>query len=184
MDDEVADFVASAYSLLLDEFRFIILSPSNLEHFIARINKLGVPSEIVITKFVPHSSIPLWLSLADFAINPVKPVPSKRFCTSIKDGEYWACGLPVIIPSNISDDSLIIEENDIGYVLKDLSDHEYRYAILKIKELYTIYGKAGLKLKIRKSLAISWLPHCSFCLHINLFMTRILVTGAAGLLIL
>ena len=97
-----------------------------------------------------RTAVFLWLSLADFAINPVKPVPTKRFCTSIKDGEYWACGLPVIIPSNISDDSLIIEDNNIGYVLKDLSDHEYRYAILKIKELYTIYGKAGLKLKIRE----------------------------------
>ena len=42
-----------------------------------------------------------------------------------------------------------IEENNIGYVLKDLSDHEYRHAILKIKELYKIYGKVGLKLKIR-----------------------------------
>ena len=59
MDDEVADFVASAYSILDDEFRFIILSPSNLEHFLARLNVLGVPSNIVITKYVPHSSIPL-----------------------------------------------------------------------------------------------------------------------------
>ena len=44
---------------------------------------------------------------------PVKPVPTKRYCTPVKDGEYWALGLPVIITEGISDDSGIIRENGI-----------------------------------------------------------------------
>ena len=75
------------------------------------------------------------MGLADFGITPVKSVPTKRFCTPIKDGEYWALGLPVIISKNISNDSEIIEENNIGYVLENYSEDEFTRAFIKIKAL-------------------------------------------------
>jgi glycosyltransferase involved in cell wall biosynthesis len=149
LDDEIADFVSSSYEILGDKFKFLFLTSSNTDDFFARIQYLKVPMSTIILKHVPHIEMPVWLSLADFAINPVKPVASKRYCTSIKDGEYWACGLPVVIPTNISDDSSIIHEHDIGYVLKSLSHTEYSNAIIKILDLHNNYGKDFLRSKIR-----------------------------------
>ena len=63
-----------------------------------------------------HSEIPKYLSLGDFGINPQVPVPSKLYGSPIKNGEYWAMGLPVVISPNISDDSDIILQNEIGVV--------------------------------------------------------------------
>lgn len=60
--------------------------------------------------------------MADFAISPVKPVPTKKYCTPIKDGEYWAMGLPVVIPPNISVDSQIIKENRAGAILESFDE--------------------------------------------------------------
>jgi glycosyltransferase involved in cell wall biosynthesis len=75
------------------------------------------------------------MGLADFALTPVKPIPTKQYCTPIKDGEYWALGLPVVIPRNISDDSDIIQKNDIGAVLESLNAESYKKAVLKIDSL-------------------------------------------------
>jgi hypothetical protein len=89
----------------------------------------------MIIRFVTHDDVPDFLGLGDFAITPVKPIPSKRYCTPIKDGEYWAMGLPVIIPHDISDDSDIIEENHIGAILKNFTYDDYYEAVKKIDAL-------------------------------------------------
>ena len=79
-----------------------------------------------------HEDIASYIGLGDFAITPVKPIPTKRFCSPIKDGEYWGIGLPIIITKNISDDSDIIKSNNAGYVLEELNKDEYENAISKI----------------------------------------------------
>lgn len=149
LDDEIADFISSAYRMLGDKFRFLLLTSSSTEDFMDRLSFLKVPPCAILVKLVPHSDMPLWMSLADFAINPVKPVATKRHCTSIKDGEYWACGLPVVIPNNISDDSSIIRNYDIGYVLESLCDNEYNNAVKKILDLQNNFGQEILRSKIK-----------------------------------
>jgi glycosyltransferase involved in cell wall biosynthesis len=106
-----------------------------------------MPHEFVISLYVKHHEIAQYIGLADFAITPVKPVPSKRFCSPIKNGEYWAMGLPVVISNNISDDSEIIETNNIGVVLRAFSQEEYQNAVLKIDNLRS---QPGLRNKIIK----------------------------------
>jgi len=79
--------------------------------------------------------VPRYMQAGDFAICPVKPVPTKKYCTPVKDGEYWALGLPVVITADISDDSEIIKENGIGAVLNDLSAKSYTEAVSQIDHL-------------------------------------------------
>lgn len=79
--------------------------------------------------------MPDYLSVADFAITPVKPVPTKRYCTPIKDGEYWSIGLPVVITKDISDDAAIIEQFKAGVVLKSLTELEFQKAVINIEQL-------------------------------------------------
>jgi hypothetical protein len=70
----------------------------------------------VVKRFVPHAEVPRYMGLADFGLCPVLPTPSKRYCTPIKNGEYWALGLPVVITPLISDDSDLIVEHRAGIV--------------------------------------------------------------------
>jgi glycosyltransferase involved in cell wall biosynthesis len=74
---------------------------------------------------------------------------SKKFCTPIKNGEYWALGLPVIITKNISVDSDMIEDLNIGYVLQSLNRNGYVNAAKKIDELLN-GDRDFLRKKIRK----------------------------------
>jgi glycosyltransferase involved in cell wall biosynthesis len=89
------------------------------------------------------------METADFAICPVKPVPSKKYCSPIKTGEYWACGLPVVITKNISDDSDIIESQNIGFVLKELSTKEYSTCVRYIDQLLKENDQKSLRDRIR-----------------------------------
>jgi len=102
----------------------------------AECKRVELPNEVVISRFVFHDEIPAYLSLGDFAINPVKPVPTKKYCTSIKDGEYWAMGLPVIISHDISDDSGIIENENIGVIINFSEKTGMNRAVLKIEEFF------------------------------------------------
>jgi len=135
LDHEIFDFFKVAFNYFENKFCVIMLTNTDKKIILKRINEHQLNSKNFFIKFVSHEEINKYMNLANFAINPVKPVPTKKYCTSIKDGEYWAMGLPVIIPDNISDDSNIITENNIGYVLKSFNDLEYKKAISYVDSL-------------------------------------------------
>ena len=132
LEGEIFDFFKAASDYWGDRFRVLLLTNSSE----AKIKELARASRldpgIIVTKFVEHADVPKHLALGDFALNPVKPVSTKRFCTSIKDGEYWAMGLPVVIPPNISDDSDIIKEQRIGAIIEEFNPEAYLKAIKEI----------------------------------------------------
>lgn len=135
LGQEVFDFLSIAASYWKDIFRVVLLTGTPSEEIDRYCNNSGLDRDIVTIRFVLHHEVPSYIGVGDFAITPVKPVPSKRYCTPIKDGEYWAIGLPVVIPANISDDSSIIERNNIGAVLHELNEEAYREAVIKIDQL-------------------------------------------------
>jgi hypothetical protein len=116
LKDEVFDFVKACYKYWGDKFRFLMLTEESEKIIQEQIKRICIPSDVIIRQFVEHSEIPKYLSLGDFGINPQVPVPSKRYGSPIKNGEYWAMGLPIIISPDISDDSDIILQNEIGVI--------------------------------------------------------------------
>ena len=148
LKEEIFDLAKTAYDKWGERFVFLLLADIQKVEVAQLMLRSGFPEQQLRTQFVEHKDVPAFLSLADYAINPVRPVPSKRYCTSIKDSEYWAMGLPVVIPSDISDDSQLIEENNIGAVLTDFNAKSYRNALDKIEEL--LEEGASLQSRIRQ----------------------------------
>ena len=121
LEDEVFTLLAAAYAQWGDRFRVLLLTshaPETLATWAARAH---VPAACMVVRFVSHAAIPQYMGLADFALTPVKPAASKRACSPIKDGEYWALGLPVIITEGISNDSELIEHAGCGVLWRDYS---------------------------------------------------------------
>ncbi len=117
--EDIFHFFAACEKFWGDRFRVILLTDAPIDEVSRLCASTHFSEEKLLRKTADHDEVASYLSCADFAINPVKPVPSKRYCTSIKDGEYWAMGLPVVIPPNISDDSDLIASREIGVVLED-----------------------------------------------------------------
>lgn len=135
LEIEVFEFAKVVYDFYGDMFRFLVLTSHAREEIEAFCTKVGLPSAIVVSKFVSYPEIPDYIGLADFAITPVKPVPSKLYCTPIKDGEYWAMGLPIVITKGISDDTSIIADERIGVVLETLDAKGYSAALCHLNNI-------------------------------------------------
>ncbi len=135
LEREVFDFFKVCHDYWKGDFTVLLLTShtdSEIENY-CRLS--GFPGTALVKKFVPHAEVPDYMSLGTFGFCPVKPLPSKQFCTPIKNGEYWAMGLPVVITRNISGDSDLIEKENIGHVLKAETHEEYLKAVMKIAVL-------------------------------------------------
>jgi len=146
---EVFDFIRIAQDFWGDKFRCLLLTGHSRKELTDWAEQAGLDPSRLIIRFVQHEDVPEYMGLGDFAITPVKPIPSKRYCTPIKDGEYWALGLPVVITKNISDDSDLIEKNEIGFVLKELNAENYLMACQKIDSILRNHSLEELQDKIR-----------------------------------
>jgi len=141
LEDEVFEFIKVCEGFWgKDKFRFLLLSSTTDKYLEEKNSMYGIDSVTTIKLFVKHSEIPFYMGLASFAISPYKPVPSKRYCTPIKDGEYWAMGLPVVITPDISIDSDIVKENNAGAILLSFDKKGYTDAIIQIDSI--IKGKS------------------------------------------
>ena len=149
LNEEFFDFFKVADDYWENKFHLYLLTDKNQEEIRQQINSKKILKGKIEAFFVPHDQINNYLQMADFAVNFVKPVPSKRYCTSIKDGEYWALGLPIVITKNISDDSDIIKNNRIGSVLEDLNDEAYLKSIKEIDNLLSQNSRQEVYQKIR-----------------------------------
>jgi glycosyltransferase involved in cell wall biosynthesis len=135
LDQEVFDLLRVARDHWGERFHVLLLTGSRPEELLPFMQRAGLDPGMFTIRMVPHADVPRHMGLADIALTPVRSVPTKRYCTPIKDGEYWALGLPVIITPHISDDSDIIERHGIGAVLEGTNADAYRKAVLRMDAL-------------------------------------------------
>lgn len=149
LDQEVFDFFKVAQDFWGDRFRVLLLTNQSDDELNEWANNSGFDMKALEKRFVMHSEVPDYLGVGDFGITPVKPIPTKRYCTPIKNGEYWALGLPVVSTANISDDSDIIEDEKIGSLIKEFSTTEYKRVVQEIDDLLKNSSLESLYEKIR-----------------------------------
>jgi glycosyltransferase involved in cell wall biosynthesis len=144
LEDDFFRWLKTAQNYWNEKFIFILLSSHTKKYIYEKCKKFELNPECLIHDFVPHQEVVNYLNIADFGITPVKPVYTKKFCSPIKNGEYWAMGLPVIITKDISTDSEIVESENAGYVVKELNDHEYLKSVQKMNEILNNVNKSKI----------------------------------------
>jgi glycosyltransferase involved in cell wall biosynthesis len=108
--EEIIPIFKEAFKIF-DDFRLVILTPQKDEFIDVLKSEFGEKLHLLS---VPHTEVNSYLSASDFAFATIREHPVRAYCSPIKTGEYWACGLPVFITVGVGDDSHIIEETQLG----------------------------------------------------------------------
>lgn len=88
-----------------------------------------------VVRSATRDEMPRYLSAGDVGLSFVLPAPSKRACSPVKNGEYLACGLPIVTTPGIGDYSDLVARNNVGVVLESLDDRGYRKAAATLGQL-------------------------------------------------
>lgn len=118
-----------------EDFYLILLTPDERASVLAKLKAVGFPTDKAWVGKVLHAEVPHYLSASDFAFSTIKPANCRQFCSPIKDGEYWAMGLPILIPPGIGDDSAIIEREGGGAVFEPEDSSSLKEALSRIQSI-------------------------------------------------
>lgn len=147
--EKAFEFFRKCFDRWGDKFRVLLITSTKREEIDKLCTGAGISPEKVISKFLPPAEVPDYLGLGDFAVSAFKPVPSRKCCTPIKNGEYWAMGLPIVIAAGISEDSDIISGSGTGIIHEDFTEEGLEKTVEQIEEVLKKNQDGSLFAKIR-----------------------------------
>ena len=86
------------------------------------------------------STVPSYLAAADAGLAFIKRCVSKVASSPTKNGEYLACGLPLIINAGVGDSDSLINDWKAGVLIEDFTEDEYAQAGRSIEQMVSEPG--------------------------------------------
>ncbi len=86
---------------------------------------------------VAAAEVPSYLAAADAGLSFIKPCISKMASSPTKNGEYLACGLPLVINAGVGDSDALIDDWTAGVLIEEFTDNEYAEAGRAIEAIVT-----------------------------------------------
>ena len=84
---------------------------------------------------VAAADVPSYLAAADAGLSFIKRCVSKVASSPTKNGEYLACGLPIIINEGIGDSDALVDQWHAGVLIEEFNEAEYEAAAREIEAL-------------------------------------------------
>ena len=114
---EKAFKIFSRASEQIEEFHLLLLTNTDSNWLNKMIQQYNLPSNRIHIKFVSYDEMNNYLNIADFAFALYKSNHVSQYLSPVKIGEYWACGLPVLITPNLGDEMHWIKGKGLGDIL-------------------------------------------------------------------
>ena len=142
--EAMMDFVA-AYRSEIEEASLLVLTTGAPAPFEQMAAARKIPR---VVRSASRDAMPGQLSAADVGLSFVLPAPSKEAASPVKNGEYLACGLPVVTTARIGDYSDLISSSRVGVVVDPLDEPAMRQSARHLKSLLQ---EDGLRARCRRS---------------------------------
>jgi glycosyltransferase involved in cell wall biosynthesis len=134
LTEKMADFFAS-FVKRNPNAHLLWLTTGSHDRVRELMNARGVGAEHFSVRSVPAAEVPSYLSAADAGLAFIKRCVSKLASSPTKNGEYLACGLPLIINAGIGDSDALVEQWQAGVLIRDFTDEEYASAGKQIEAM-------------------------------------------------
>lgn len=92
---------------------------------------------------VAAGEVPSYLAAADAGLAFIKRCVSKLASSPTKNGEYLACGLPLILNAGIGDSDALIDQWQAGVLIRDFTDEEFAAAARDIEAMVAAPDSRG-----------------------------------------
>lgn len=119
LQEDAFKVFASVHRHFEGRSKLCVLTPDPVEQVRAHLRAAGLPDDDVRVAHVPHHQVPDHLNAADFAFGLYKRTASSGYLSPVKVGEYWACGLPVLLTRGVGDEDDLLRAGIEGGALFD-----------------------------------------------------------------
>ncbi|WP_375416592.1 hypothetical protein [uncultured Hymenobacter sp.] len=143
--------IGELFRALLDELpdlHFLVATPDPPARIATLMATAGLPAERVTITRSAYEEVPAYISAADLGIVAVPPLPSQRFRSPIKVGEYLCCGLPYLVCRGVSEDDLVAVRDHVGVVVEAFTPAEARRVAPQVAA-FLAEDKAALRARCR-----------------------------------
>lgn len=127
LTEKMADFFAS-FVKRNPQAHLLWLTTGSHDRVRELMNARGVGAGNYSVRSVAAADVPSYLSAADAGLAFIKKCVSKMASSPTKNGEYLACGLPLIINAGIGDSDALIDEWQAGVLIEEFTEGEYSLA--------------------------------------------------------
>jgi glycosyltransferase involved in cell wall biosynthesis len=144
LTEPMLDFARAAEEAL-GPVTLLVLTTEGPDRFAGPATTRGL--RCVVRRAEPEE-MPAYLSAADAGLSFRLSAPSQRAASPIKNGEYLACGLPVVTTPGAGDYSGMLEARRAGVVLGGLEAGAYRSAAASLAALL---AEPGIRERCRQA---------------------------------
>jgi glycosyltransferase involved in cell wall biosynthesis len=140
LTEEMADF----FSALLQEYsdaHALWLTPSGHDKIRSLMTARGADPARYSIVASPPEEVRSYLSASEAGLAFIKPCFSKLASSPTKNAEYLACGLPVIINSDVGDSDTLVNEEGVGELVRFFSRESYLAAVSKLRSSFADTGE-------------------------------------------
>ncbi len=115
---------------------FLIVTPNDNKEITEIFNKYEIPQSNFFITSAHYDHIQDYISASDIGIVAIPPLPSQKYRSPIKVGEYLLCGLPYIVVKGVSEDDVYAEKYNIGVVIDTFSEEAIKKTIPQINKIF------------------------------------------------
>ena len=134
LTEKMADFFASFQKRNRDA-HLLWLTTGSHDRVKELMRARNVEADNFSVRAVASGDVPSYLAAADVGLAFIKRCVSKVASSPTKNGEYLACGLPLVINAGVGDSDLLIDEWKAGVLIEDFSEGDYAKAADEIEAL-------------------------------------------------
>ena len=145
LTEKMADFFA-AFLKQNREAHLLWLTTGSHDRVRKLMSARNVGSDDFSVRAVASADVASYLAAADVGLAFIKRCVSKIASSPTKNGEYLACGLPLVINAGVGDSDLLINEWKAGVLIEDFGEEDYAKAA---REIGLILGDDDVRNKAR-----------------------------------
>jgi len=124
LTEEMAEFFARVVRKQNDA-HLLWLTRGSQDRVLELMSARGIDRERFSVRAVSPAEIPSYLAAGDVGISFIKRCLSKLASSPTKNGEYLACGLPIVINSGIGDSDKLASQSSAAVLIHDFSEEEF-----------------------------------------------------------